>query len=88
MGEIEVVRRRFATLGEKVLYFATDSVIYVSPNSQLLIPIDTIGEMGLWTDENKNPNDPFVEFVSSGPKSYSIRSRGPGGKPSRARASI
>ena len=34
-----------------MLYFDTDSVIYVSPTSEHLIPVDTTGEMGLWTSE-------------------------------------
>ena len=39
-----------------------------------MINFDNTGELGLWTNEGKE-EDPFVEFVSSGPKSYGIRSR-------------
>ena len=52
----------------------TDSVIYVSPTGEPLIPIDHTNTLGLWTNEGKD-NDPFVEFVSSGPKSFGIRTR-------------
>ena len=34
-------------LGERVLYFDTDSVIYYSPTGEHLIPPDTTGAMGL-----------------------------------------
>ena len=53
----------------------TDSVIEVAPTGYPLIPIDSTGDLGLWTNEVKN-NDPFIEFVLSGPKSYAIRSCG------------
>ena len=49
----------------------TVSVIYVSPTGEPLIPINLTNTLGLWTNEGKD-NDPFVEFVSSGPKSYGI----------------
>ena len=60
-------------LQQKVVYMDTDSVIYVSPDGNPLIAMDTSGEMGFWTNEAK-PGDHFVEFVSSGPKSYGLRS--------------
>jgi hypothetical protein len=60
-------------LGEKVLYFDTDSVMYVSPTGEHLIPIDTTGALGLWTSEAPS-GDHFVEFVSAGPKCYALRS--------------
>lgn len=61
-------------LGDKVLYFDTDSVMYVSPDGSPLIPIDTTGALGLWTSECPE-DDYFYEYVSSGPKCYSLRSR-------------
>jgi len=60
-------------LGRRVIYFDTDSVIYVSPNGDHLIHPDTTGAMGLWTSET-SADDWFVEFVSAGPKTYGLRS--------------
>jgi hypothetical protein len=57
-----------------VLYFDTDSVIYVSPTGEHLIPVDTSGEMGLWTSEAE-AEDFFTEFVSCGPKTYALKSK-------------
>ena len=51
----------------------TDSVIYISASGEPLIPIDHTNTLGLRTNENKDAN-PFIEFVSSGPKSYGIHS--------------
>ena len=56
-----------------VLYFDTDSVIYVSPNGEDLISADTTGQMGLWTSE-ADEGDHFTEFVSCGPKTYALKS--------------
>ena len=56
-----------------VLYFDTDSVIYVSPTGEDLIPEDTTGQMGLWTLE-ADEGDYFTEFVSCGPKTYALKS--------------
>ena len=61
-------------LQQSVLYFDTDSVIYVSPTGADLIPVDTTGQMGLWTSEIEE-GDCFVEFVSCGPKTYALKSR-------------
>mmetsp|Transcript_5356 Transcript_5356/g.8785 ORF Transcript_5356/g.8785 Transcript_5356/m.8785 type:complete len:144 (+) Transcript_5356:409-840(+) len=36
--------------------------------------LDTTGELGLWTSELEDPNDFYQEFVSSGPKSYCLKS--------------
>ena len=58
-------------LQQSVLYFDTDSVIYVSPTGADLIPVDTTGQMGLWTSEIEE-GDCFVEFVSCGPKTYAL----------------
>jgi hypothetical protein len=60
-------------LDRLVLYFDTDSVIYVSPNGDHLIPNDTTGAMGLWTSE-ADTDDYFTEFVSAGPKTYALKS--------------
>ena len=57
-----------------VLYFDTDSVIYVSPTGTDLMPVDTTGQMGLWTSEIER-GDCFVEFVSCGSKTYALKSR-------------
>ena len=61
-------------LGERVLYFDTDSVIYYSPTGEHLIPPDTTGAMGLWTSET-SVDDYFTEFVSAGPKTYALKSK-------------
>ena len=61
-------------LQQSVLYFDTDSVIYVSPTGADLIPVHTTGQMGLWTSEIEE-GDCFVEFVSCGPKTYALKSR-------------
>ena len=61
-------------LQRQVLYFDTDSVIYVSPTGQHLIPVDSTGVMGLWTSEIEE-GDCFTEFVSCGPKTYALKSR-------------
>jgi len=60
-------------LQEKVLYFDTDSVMYVSPTGNHLIPIDTTGALGLWTSEAP-VDDHFIEFCATGPKCYALKS--------------
>ena len=63
-------------LQEKVLYFDTDSCVYVSPTGEHLMPISDSGELGTWSDELKDtPGDFFTEFVSAGPKTYAMKSR-------------
>jgi hypothetical protein len=59
-------------LQEKALYFDTDSVMYVSPNGEHIIPVSTSGDLGTWSDEA--PGDYFTEFVSAGPKTYALKS--------------
>jgi hypothetical protein len=57
-------------LGGQVLYYDTDSVLYVYKNGLYRIPIgDYLGEM---TDElaEYGPGSYIVEFVSGGPKTY------------------
>ena len=61
-------------LQRQVLYFDTDSVIYVSPNGEHLIPVDTTGVMGLWTSEIEE-GDCFTEFVPCGTKTYALKSK-------------
>ena len=73
-ARVKLYQDALEPLREKVVYMDTDSVVYVSPTGQPLINIDHTGQLGLWTNEGKD-DDPFVEFVSSGPKSYGIRSR-------------
>ena len=46
----------------------TDSVIDVSLSGKPPIDIDHTGELDLWINEGKRQN-PFIEFISSGPKS-------------------
>ena len=58
-------------LEEKVLYFDTDSIMYVSHTGEHLVTPDTTGNLGEWTFELP-PNDYFVEFVSAGPKTYAM----------------
>lgn len=62
-------------LQEKMLYADTDSLIYVSPTGDHLIPIDQTGALGLWTSELEDEEDYFEEFVSSGPKTYALISK-------------
>ena len=57
-----------------VLYFDTNLVIYISSNGSNLIPVNTIGEMGLWTLEAEE-GDFFTKFVSCGLKTYSLQSK-------------
>lgn len=62
-------------LQEKILYFDTDSCIYVSPTGEPLVPtVDSkLAELGDWTNELKN-NDYFIKFASAGPKTYAAKS--------------
>ena len=60
-------------LGRCVLYFNTDSMIYVSLGGERLIHPDTTGALGLWTSET-DADDWFTEFVSAGPKTYALKS--------------
>ena len=54
-------------LGERVLYYDTDSVIYLEEESQ---PNPVLGDyIGEFTSE-LDPDDFIVEFVSGGPKYY------------------
>ena len=54
-------------LGEQVLYFDTDSVIYAHKPGQAEVPNgDFLGEL---TDELE-PGDHIVDFTSGGPKNY------------------
>ena len=56
----------------QVLYYDTDSIIYVSPTGEHLITPDTSGDLGEWSSEL--PVDDYItEFASAGPKTYSIR---------------
>ena len=60
-------------LQEKVLYFDTDSCIYVSPTGDHIIPVSSSGELGTWASELP-PDDYFTHFVSAGPKTYALKS--------------
>ena len=60
-------------LGEQVLYFDTDSVIYRHRRGQPKLPIgDYLGDL---TDELEH-GDVIVDFTSGGPKNYGYRTRG------------
>ena len=55
---------------DKILYFDTDSIIYVSATGEHLIIPDSSGALGLWTSELK-AGDYYTEFVSTGPDELS-----------------
>ena len=55
-------------LNEKVLYFDTDSIIYVDDNTKKIETGDMLGDM---TDELSGKG--ISSFVSTGPKSYSLK---------------
>lgn len=60
-------------LGDKVIYYDTDSVIYVSREGEYNIPTgECIGDM---TDELETygPGSFITEFVSGGPKNYAYK---------------
>jgi hypothetical protein len=54
-------------LGERVLYFDTDSCMYIYDPDKYNIPI-TDSRLGKWTDEV--PNGRIVKYVALGPKNY------------------
>jgi len=59
-------------LQERVLYFDTDSIIYVTRPGEATLPLgDYLGDL---TSELP-PGDSIVEFVSTGPKSYGYTTR-------------
>ena len=55
-------------LQEKVLYFDTDSIIYIDDGTKNIKTGDMLGEL---TDEL--PGKAITQFVSTGPKSYSFK---------------
>ncbi|KAK3733444.1 hypothetical protein QZH41_018627 [Actinostola sp. cb2023] len=60
--------RYLEELQERVLYFDTDSIFYVTHPGQVLLPLgDYLGDL---TSELKRPGDFIREFVSTGPKNY------------------
>jgi len=59
-------------LGERVLYYDTDSVIYLEEPGQ---PNPVLGDyLGEFTSE-LDPDDHIVEFVSGGPKNYGYQTK-------------
>ena len=59
-------------LGERVLYYDTDSVIFLQEEGQ---PNPTLGNyLGEFTSE-LDPDDYIVEFVSGGPKNYGYQTK-------------
>jgi hypothetical protein len=59
-------------LGERVLYFDTDSIIYQHDDSQFNPTI--VNSLGGWTDELGG--DHFVKYMSGGLKNYAYETRG------------
>lgn len=58
-------------LDTRVLYFDTDSVIFVSRPGDVELEIGPyLGEL---TNELASPGDYIIEFVSDGPKNYAFR---------------
>ena len=55
----------------QVLYFDTDSIIYVSPTGENLITPDASADLGEWSFELPIGNY-ITEFVSAASMSYSI----------------
>jgi hypothetical protein len=62
-----VLYEQMEKLGRRVLYFDTDSCMYVSVPGQYDVPI-TNSRLGQWTDEV--PEGKIVRFVALGPKNY------------------
>ena len=59
-------------LGERVLYFDTDSIIYLHEEGQ---PNPVLGDyLGEFTSE-LDPDDYIEEFVSAGPKNYGYQTK-------------
>ena len=54
-------------LGDRILYFDTDSCMYIYDKNKYNIPIED-SRLGKWTDEV--PNGRIVKFVALGPKNY------------------
>ena len=59
-------------LGQRVLYFATDSVIYLEEPGQPNLPLGDY--LGQFTSELK-ADDHITEFVSGGPKNYGYQTK-------------
>lgn len=61
--------RELNKLGERVLYFDTDSIIFVSKQDEYEPPLGDF--LGQFTDEiDPSEGNYIVEFVSAGPKNY------------------
>lgn len=60
-------------LGEDVLYFDTDSVIFKVSSSDLLSKLPIGNYLGELTNEISSEDDFITEFVSGGPKNYAYR---------------
>jgi hypothetical protein len=59
-------------LGDRVLYFDTDSCIYIDRLGQPY-PVIEGDRLGAWTDEH--PEDKILSFASGGPKNYGYEYR-------------
>jgi hypothetical protein len=64
-------------LGDRVLYFDTDSCIYINRLGQQQPKIEG-DRLGAWTDEH--PEDKILSFASGGPKNYGYEYRDPQGE--------
>lgn len=62
--------REISKVGKRLLYFDTDSCMYVKKAGEYDIPI-TPGRLGGWTDEV--PTGKITEFVGLGPKNYGYK---------------
>lgn len=58
-------------LGKRVLYYDTDSIIYIENLDRPEEPLPVLGDyLGDFTNELKPQTDYIVEFASAGPKNY------------------
>ena len=64
-------------LGERVLYYDTDSIIYIQNLDDPNEPQPVLGDyLGDFTNELKPPTDFITEFASAGPKNYGYLTAG------------
>lgn len=62
-------------LGDRVLYFDTDSIIFLTKPSDAYYP-ELGNNLGEWTNEISAEEGSFIdEFVSAGPKNYAFRTK-------------
>jgi hypothetical protein len=68
-----VLYEQLEKLNERVLYHDTDSIIYIYDPQKYNIPQGNL--LGEWEEEDISKNGNILEFISTGPKSYAIRTR-------------